>query len=113
MVSLLIIARGVRHAAEKPVIYTNPHLARAAGPCESCGKPAPFLRKNGNPYLEPHHFLRLADEGPDHPRWVGAVCPACHREIHHGVDGHAKNLALKQKLGALWDAAEKAATSTD
>ena len=85
-------------------------LARAAGHCESCGKPAPFLRKNGSPYLEPHHILRLADEGPDHPRWVGAVCPSCHREIHHGVDGHAKNLTLKQKLGDLWDAAEKAAT---
>ena len=86
-------------------------LARAAGHCKSCGKPAPFLRKDGRPYLEPHHILRLADEGPDHPRWVGAVCPSCHREIHHGVDGHAKNLTLKQKLGDLWDAAEKAATS--
>ena len=85
-------------------------LARAAGHCESCGKPAPFLRKNGIPYLEPHHILRLADEGPDHPRWVGAVCPSCHREIHHGVDGHVKNLALKQRLGDLWDAAEKEAT---
>ena len=86
-------------------------LARAAGHCESCGKPAPFLRKNGSPYLEPHHILRLADEGPDHPRWVGAVCPSCHREIHHGADGHYINLALKQKLGALWDASEMDAAS--
>lgn len=45
-------------------------------------KAAPFQRKDGTPYLEPHHIQRLADEGPDHPKWVGAVCPSCHREIH-------------------------------
>ncbi len=84
-------------------------LARAAGCCEVCEKPAPFKRKDGSPYLEPHHTLRLADEGPDHPRWVGAVCPSCHREIHHGVNGHTMNSALKQKLGKLWDVAEKTA----
>jgi 5-methylcytosine-specific restriction protein A len=85
-------------------------LARAAGCCEVCEKPAPFKRKDGSPYLEPHHTLRLADEGPDHPRWVGAVCPSCHREIHHGVNGNAINIALKQKLGELWEAAEQAAS---
>ena len=84
-------------------------LARAAGNCESCGKPAPFQRKNGTPYLEPHHTLRLADEGPDHPRWVGAVCPSCHREIHHGANGQMRNQSLKEKLGALWDDAESKA----
>jgi hypothetical protein len=25
--------------------------------------------------------------GADHPKWRGAVCPTCHRNIHHGVDG--------------------------
>jgi 5-methylcytosine-specific restriction enzyme A len=59
-------------------------LARANGSCEACGEAAPFQRPHGTPYLEPHHTRKISDEGPDHPRWVGAVCPNCHRELHHG-----------------------------
>jgi len=73
-------------------------LARAAGRCESCGKPAPFTTKPGQPYLEPHHTRHLSDGGPDDPRYVGAVCPACHREIHYGVDGAEKNTALVEAV---------------
>lgn len=73
-------------------------LQRANGICESCDKPAPFMKKNGEPYLEPHHTKRLADEGPDHPQWVGAICPTCHRRIHSGVDGKALNQTLMVKL---------------
>ncbi|MBI1690204.1 HNH endonuclease [Methylorubrum rhodesianum] len=69
-------------------------LARAARVCESCNAPAPFVTLQGEPYLEPHHTRRLSDGGPDDPRFVGAVCPSCHREIHHGTHGHAKNEAL-------------------
>ena len=76
-------------------------LKRAKGICESCGEPAPFKRSNGEPYLEPHHTRRLADGGPDHPRWVGAVCPACHREIHHGEKGRTKNEELQNKLASM------------
>lgn len=73
-------------------------LMRAAGTCESCQKPAPFKRANGSPYLEPHHTTRLSDGGADHPRWVGAICPTCHREIHYGQDGAVKNAALQTRL---------------
>ena len=76
-------------------------LARADGTCESCKNPAPFSREDGTPYLEPHHTRRLSDGGPDDPRWVGAVCPNCHREIHHGADGEEKNGRLQQDLGVL------------
>ncbi len=76
-------------------------LARADGTCESCGNPAPFRRQDGTPYLEPHHTRRLSDGGPDHPRWVGAVCPNCHREIHHGAGGEEKNGRLQQELAVL------------
>jgi 5-methylcytosine-specific restriction enzyme A len=69
-------------------------LARANGSCESCHEPAPFARKDGTPYLEPHHTRRVSDGGPDHPRWVGGICPNCHTEIHFGKDGAAKNSAL-------------------
>lgn len=73
-------------------------LARAAGICESCNEPAPFITTQGNPYLEPHHTRRLSDGGPDDPRFVGAVCPSCHREIHHGLHGQAKNEALVEVI---------------
>ena len=74
-------------------------LARSNGICESCKKPSPFNRTNGTPYLEPHHTRRVSDGGPDHPRWVGAVCPNCHSEIHFGENGQAKNSELEKYLG--------------
>lgn len=73
-------------------------LMRASGLCESCEKPAPFVKKDGTPYLEPHHVNRLSDGGLDHPRFVGAVCPSCHREIHSGVNGAMMNERLKKRL---------------
>jgi len=76
-------------------------LMRAEGECESCEKPAPFMKKDGTPYLEPHHVNRLSDGGLDHPRYVGAVCPSCHREIHSGVHGTLVNERLKQRLEVI------------
>jgi 5-methylcytosine-specific restriction protein A len=76
-------------------------LARAKGVCEACGQPAPFKRRDGTPYLEPHHTRRLADQGPDHPAWVGAICPTCHRRIHSGDDGFAVNEQLQEALRKL------------
>ncbi len=76
-------------------------LLRANGRCESCLQPAPFTRKNGTPYLEPHHTTRVSDRGPDHPRFVAAVCPSCHREIHHGMNGDEKSAALIEYLRGI------------
>ena len=60
-------------------------LDRAGGVCESCRKPAPFKRRsNGLPYLEVHHKIRLADDGPDTADNAVALCPNCHREAHYG-----------------------------
>jgi 5-methylcytosine-specific restriction protein A len=73
-------------------------LLRAAGECESCREPAPFERSDGTPYLEPHHTTRVSDGGLDHPRFVGALCPTCHREIHHGRDGKRRNAELTEYL---------------
>jgi len=70
-------------------------LARATGICECCSQPAPFRKKNGKPYLEPHHVRQLSDDGLDSPLWVAAICPTCHREIHHGENGESKNDSLK------------------
>jgi 5-methylcytosine-specific restriction enzyme A len=76
-------------------------LRRAEGTCEACGTKAPFRMTDGTPYLEPHHTRRLSDGGPDHPRWAGAVCPNCHREIHYGANGDEKNRSLQRHLTML------------
>ncbi|KDP87819.1 HNH endonuclease [Cupriavidus sp. SK-3] len=75
-------------------------LLRAQGKCESCRQPAAFQRKDGSPYLEPHHTTRVSDGGLDHPRHVAAICPTCHRHIHHGLGGHQKNLDLIEAIAA-------------
>jgi 5-methylcytosine-specific restriction enzyme A len=72
------------------VFARSPHVAaevleRAAGRCERCAKAAPFLRaRDGTPYLEVHHRIRLADGGFDTVDNAIALCPNCHRECHHG-----------------------------
>lgn len=59
-------------------------LLRAAGRCESCLAPAPFLRKTDHsPYLEVHHKVRLADGGEDTVANAIALCPNCHRREHY------------------------------
>lgn len=73
-------------------------VARAKGSCEGCEEPAPFLTPAGVPYLEPHHIRRLADGGPDDPRFVIALCPTCHRHVHFGENGPAYNNELLDKM---------------
>ena len=90
--------RSVRQRSEAVREYV---LQRSKGVCEACTQPAPFVRTNGVFYLEPHHTQRLADGGPDHPRWVGAVCPTCHRCIHSGKDGKQLNQTLADYLGII------------
>lgn len=71
-------------------------LRRAAGKCEGCGVTAPFITKEGQPYLEPHHIRRLTDGGPDDPRWVAGVCPNCHRRAHYSRDATEFNKELAE-----------------
>ncbi len=80
-------------------------LLRANGVCEACGHPAPFERRDGTPYLEPHHIHRLADEGPDDPRYVAGICPTCHRRVHEGRDGYSLNLRLADVVAEREEAA--------
>lgn len=55
---------------------------RANGICDLCEKEAPFKDKNGRPYLESHHVITLAENGPDAIYNTVAICPNCHRKIH-------------------------------
>ncbi|WP_143199072.1 HNH endonuclease signature motif containing protein [Bradyrhizobium sp. NAS80.1] len=73
-------------------------LARADGGCEGCRCKAPFQTRKMTPYLEPHHTIRLAD---DIPLSVIALCPTCHRRVHHSLDGEEYNAALIRKLRKL------------
>ncbi|RYH66445.1 MAG: HNH endonuclease [Alcaligenaceae bacterium] len=61
-------------------------LRRAQGQCELCARPAPFARRDGSPYLEVHHRIRLADGGHDTVDNAIAACPNCHRQAHFGAD---------------------------
>jgi 5-methylcytosine-specific restriction protein A len=70
-------------------------LRLALGKCEGCSTPAPFVRPDGTPYLEPHHLLRLSDGGPDHP---AHVLPNCHRRVHAGADASMFNAKLTESM---------------
>lgn len=73
-------------------------LARADGLCECCGDPAPFRKPGGEPYLEVHHVDELGEGGEDHPDKVVALCPVCHKRVHHGEYGSSINSQLAEKL---------------
>ncbi|MCM1161579.1 MAG: HNH endonuclease [Roseburia sp.] len=70
---------------------------RANGKCDLCGSNAPFIDKKGNPYLEEHHIVRLADGGADSIDNAVALCPNCHREIHI-IGTQEMNNDLKKRI---------------
>jgi 5-methylcytosine-specific restriction endonuclease McrA len=67
-------------------------------------KPAPFLSRNGSPYLEVHHIIALANGGTHHPSNLAAVCPNCHTRVTHGKDGNQFNAEIKRRVTALENA---------
>jgi len=60
-------------------------LRRANGKCEYCHQDG-FVTRSGTPYLETHHIIALATNGPDTTHNVIALCPKHHREAHYGRD---------------------------
>jgi 5-methylcytosine-specific restriction protein A len=64
-------------------------LQQAGGICEGCEQPAPFHGTDGLPYLELHYLRQLAEGGSDTVANAVALCPNCHREIHHGANSQA------------------------
>lgn len=73
-------------------------ISRSNGNCEGCNSEAPFLKKNGQPYLEVHHMKELSKEGSDSPLNVSALCPNCHARITYGIDGKDFNNILINKI---------------
>lgn len=76
-------------------------LQRSGGICECCQGSAPFRRENDEPYLEIHHVKMLSDGGSDTISNTVAVCPNCHRELHHGMNRKQLQSALYARVPRL------------
>jgi len=76
-------------------------LGIADGSCELCGEPAPFLRTNGELFLEVHHVIPLGEGGPDTVENAVALCPDCHRECHHGKHAARLPVRLRENVARL------------
>lgn len=63
-------------------------LERAKGICERCFNKAPFIKDNGEPYLEVHHQIPLSEDGEDTIENCIALCPNCHRHAHYGKSSY-------------------------
>lgn len=72
-------------------------IRRSRGHCEYCGTRG-FEMANGSYYVEAHHIIALAAEGPDTVENVIALCPAHHREAHYGIGSESLEMALMAKL---------------
>ena len=86
-------------AYEKNVYVSELAKRRADGVCQLCDQPAPFLTKNGEPYLECHHIVRLAKGGEDSIENTVALCPNCNKKMHY--------LNQKADVNKLKEAAQK------
>jgi 5-methylcytosine-specific restriction protein A len=89
---------GFRNVYQRSEDVRSYVLGRANGVCEGCETAAPFIRRDGTPYLEPHHIRRVSDGGPDDPAFVISLCPNCHRRVHAGQDGATYNAMLGTKM---------------
>lgn len=60
---------------------------------------------SNQPYIEVHHLVPLSRQGDykfslDVAANVVALCPMCHKRMHHGILDHEKRIALKKLLSA-------------
>ena len=90
-----------RHEYERSIAVRVHVQRRAKGYCEGCEEPAPFKNTADQPYLESHHTIPVSQGGPDHPQWVIALCPTCHRHAHYANDAKAFNKRLIGIVNAL------------
>lgn len=77
-------------------------IARANGKCEVPGCAcALFLKDDDTPYLEVHHIVPLAEGGDDTLINAAAICPHCHRVLHHGKDRMTLRSQLASHVAAI------------
>lgn len=77
-------------------------LLRADGKCErpGCARDL-FVRDDENIYLEVHHVVPLAEGGDDTLENAAALCPSCHREMHHGKERAALRKLLRAYVSSV------------
>jgi 5-methylcytosine-specific restriction enzyme A len=75
-------------------------LKRASGRCEHCGAQG-FELPGGSYYVEAHHVISLADQGPDRVNNVIALCAHHHREAHYGRGAESLEASFTKKLHQL------------
>ena len=80
---------------ERQVAIKKYALIRSKSQCEACDEPAPFLKKNGEAYLEVHHIIELSKGGADSPDNVAAICPNCHARVTHSGDANTYNTTIQ------------------
>lgn len=73
---------------------------RADGRCEFCNELG-FESNDGSRYLECHHIISLAKQGPDHLSNIIALCPKDHREAHYGKRRGELEKGMVAKLTAI------------
>ena len=73
----------------------------ANGICECCKRSAPFIKEDGDTFLEVHHLKQLADGGSDTTTNAIAVCPNCHRELHFGKNKSIKKMKVYESVNRL------------
>ncbi len=78
-------------------------LWQSQGRCEVCREPAPFLRDNGELFLEVHHVTFLRESGPDTVDNAVACCPNCHRRLHHDPNRHLLRKKILSTCSRLKD----------
>lgn len=76
-------------------------LQNSHGCCESCDKEAPFLTSRNRPFLEVHHVISLSSGGADTVENCVALCPNCHRAMHHSGERERLIKALFEKVPRL------------
>ena len=79
-------------------------IQRAGGLCELCGRTS-FTTDSGTVFLEVHHVVQLSEGGPDTPGNTVALCPTCHRELHHGASRARLATSLYERVRELLPAA--------
>ena len=67
--------------------------------CELCGWIG-FMKENGEQYIEVHHLMMISEGGADIPGNAVALCPNCHRKMHHAENREGLMKEVIEKLAA-------------
>ena len=66
------------------------------GRCQFCG--ATFEKNDGTPYCETHHVRALSNGGHDTADNMLALCPTCHRKMHHARVSGATEVLTRRTI---------------